>query len=49
MRPMWVDGCRPVELQRYSDPELWRIEYRNIVHPFGLPSEVQILSCKNGP
>ena len=37
-----VGGCRPVSLERYLDPRLWTLEYRNVVVAFGVPSEILI-------
>ncbi len=41
--PSIVGGCRPIELDTFVDPAQWRLVYRNIVTPFGVPSEVRIL------
>lgn len=44
MRASLVGGCRPIYLERYADLERWQIEYRNVLTPFGVPSEVLILT-----
>jgi SAM-dependent methyltransferase len=43
LRPSVVGGCRPVRLDAYADRKHWRSAHRNIVTPFGVPSEVLIL------
>jgi ubiquinone/menaquinone biosynthesis C-methylase UbiE len=43
MRASLVGGCRPILLEQYVDSRRWRMEYRNILTPFGVPSEVVIL------
>jgi ubiquinone/menaquinone biosynthesis C-methylase UbiE len=37
-----VGGCRPVQLGSLITRQHWSVEYRNIVTPFGVPSEVII-------
>jgi ubiquinone/menaquinone biosynthesis C-methylase UbiE len=46
MRASLVGGCRPIRLEPYVDTQRWRMEYRNILTPFGVPSEVVILVKK---
>jgi ubiquinone/menaquinone biosynthesis C-methylase UbiE len=43
LRASLVGGCRPIRLEPYMDARHWRLEYRNILTPFGVPSEVVIL------
>ena len=43
MRASLVGGCRPILLEQYVDARRWRLEYRNILTPFGVPSEIVIL------
>lgn len=42
MRASLVGGCRPIKFETYVDPERWKIEYRNVVVAFGVPSEVLV-------
>lgn len=44
MRASLVGGCRPIQLQRYLASPLWRIEYRAVVAPFAIPSEIVVAS-----
>ena len=39
LRASLVGGCRPIQLERYVDPKRWDLEYRNVMTPFGVPSE----------
>jgi ubiquinone/menaquinone biosynthesis C-methylase UbiE len=49
MRASWVGGCRPIHLEPYIDQNRWQLEHRGVVTPFGVPSEVFILSPKIKP
>lgn len=40
--PGLVGGCRPVELLRFVSPPQWTIKHRNIVTPYGVPSEIVV-------
>lgn len=42
--PKLVGGCRPISLQLYADPNLWRPEYNEVIIAFGVPSEVRVFS-----
>lgn len=44
-----VGGCRPIRLGSYLDQDTWSIEYRTIVTPFGVPSEVLVATLKSTP
>ena len=44
IRPTLVGGCRPILLESYLDKERWQLEYQNVLTPFGVPSEVFILT-----
>lgn len=46
LRPAWVGGCHPIELQRYVSAEHWQVHHRQVHRSFGLSSEVLILICK---
>jgi ubiquinone/menaquinone biosynthesis C-methylase UbiE len=46
MRASLVGGCRPIRLEPYIDTRHWRLEYRNMLTPFGVPSEVVVLVKK---
>lgn len=37
-----VGGCRPVSLEGYLDPNRWKLEHRNVVIAFGVPSEILV-------
>jgi ubiquinone/menaquinone biosynthesis C-methylase UbiE len=49
MRASLVGGCRPIRLDMYIDGDHWQLEYRRVVTPFGVPSEVLVLSTRNAP
>jgi len=40
--PWLVGGCRPIEILAFLAPSEWRIEYRNVVTAFGVPSEIVV-------
>jgi len=42
LRPALVGGCRPIELLDFLDEHHWKVEYRNVVIGFGIPSEVLV-------
>jgi ubiquinone/menaquinone biosynthesis C-methylase UbiE len=44
LRASLVGGCRPIQLERYVDPRRWDLEYRNVMTPFGVPSEILVLA-----
>ena len=46
MRASLVGGCRPIHLEPFVDSRCWRLEYRNVPTPFGVPSEVIVLVKK---
>lgn len=46
LRLMLLGGCRPIQLERYADRKYWRIEHHAVLTPFGVPSEVLILTPK---
>jgi ubiquinone/menaquinone biosynthesis C-methylase UbiE len=37
-----VGGCRPIEAAGYLSPAQWRLEYRNLVSPWGVSSEIVV-------
>jgi ubiquinone/menaquinone biosynthesis C-methylase UbiE len=49
MRPSLVGGCRPIALESYVDQKSWQVEYRSVLTPFGVPSEVLVLSQTGSP
>jgi len=49
IRPSIVGGCRPISLDEYVDRDCWESEHRKILTPFGVPSEVLVLSVKDLP
>lgn len=42
MNASWVGGCRPIRLEHYVDDKQWEIEYKTVLTPWGVPSEVLI-------
>ena len=44
LRPGLVGGCRPLALLDFLPGIHWRIEYVQVVTPFGIPSEVVVAS-----
>jgi ubiquinone/menaquinone biosynthesis C-methylase UbiE len=44
--PAIVGGCRPIELSKFLQPEMWQTDYRNTVTSWGLTSEVVVASAK---
>ncbi len=42
LRPTVVGGCRPLRLDQFISSDRWETEYRNVVTPFAVPSEVLI-------
>jgi ubiquinone/menaquinone biosynthesis C-methylase UbiE len=42
--PWLVGGCRPIVLRDFLSNTEWRVEYRNIIVRFGVPSEVVVAS-----
>jgi ubiquinone/menaquinone biosynthesis C-methylase UbiE len=47
LRASLVGGCRPLRLDRYLDLGIWKLEYRNVVVAFGVPSEVLVARAKD--
>lgn len=43
-----VGGCRPIRLEQYLARDHWAIDYRQVVTPFGVPSEILIASPLKG-
>ena len=41
-----VGGCRPIQLSPLFEPDVWSVDYREIIVQFGVPSEVLIASPK---
>lgn len=42
LRPSLVGGCRPLRLESFLDARAWRIRHREVVTPFGVPSEMLV-------
>ena len=40
--PMLVGGCRPIEILDLVPAPGWKIEYQNVVAPFGIPCEIVV-------
>lgn len=49
LHPALVGGCRPVRLVSFADRKKWRVLHRQVVTPYGVPSEVLILASKKTP
>jgi SAM-dependent methyltransferase len=49
IRPSVVGGCRPIIFDTYVDRNRWHLEYRKVVTPFGVPSEVLVLIARSVP
>ena len=47
LRPSLVGGCRPLRLDPFLDQAYWQIERRQILAPFGVASEVLILTRRD--
>jgi len=47
LHPSLVGGCRPIHLEKYTDPHYWEVEYGNVSIAFGIPSEVLIARPKH--
>lgn len=47
--PAVVGGCRPIRVDAFVDLQAWQVPHRRVVAPFGVPSEVLILTAKNLP
>jgi ubiquinone/menaquinone biosynthesis C-methylase UbiE len=45
-RPSRVGGCRPIRYEPFVDGVRWRVEHRSVVTPFGVPSEVLVLTAR---
>jgi ubiquinone/menaquinone biosynthesis C-methylase UbiE len=46
LNPALVGGCRPLRLDDFMDSGAWQVEYRKVVTPFAVPSEVLVLRNK---
>lgn len=46
--PLLVGGCRPLRMRRFLDHERWRELQYTIVRAWGVPSEVLIVTPRNG-
>ena len=42
-----VGGCRPIRLESFFDQADWSVDYRHVVAPFGVPSEVLTATPKS--
>ena len=47
LSPMLVGGCRPIEILDLVPAPDWKIEYHNVVTPFGIPCEI-VVARKTG-
>lgn len=43
LRPVLVGGCRPINLDLFVNTQQWRFIHRQVVAPYGVPSEVLVL------
>lgn len=46
LKPALVGGCRPIVLDPYIDARKWRVVHKNVVTPYGLPSEVMVVETE---
>lgn len=49
MSPSLVGGCRPIELAAYLDQDIWSIDHRQVVTPYGIASEVLVAGQRLAP
>jgi ubiquinone/menaquinone biosynthesis C-methylase UbiE len=47
--PSLVGGCRPIELAAYLDQDIWSIDHRRVVTPYGIASEVLVAAQRLAP
>jgi ubiquinone/menaquinone biosynthesis C-methylase UbiE len=47
--PSLVGGCRPIELAAYLDQDIWSIDHRQVVTPYGIASEVLVAGQRLAP
>lgn len=43
LRPSLVGGCRPVQLESFTDPKRWEVAYHAKKSAFGVPSDIIVL------
>jgi ubiquinone/menaquinone biosynthesis C-methylase UbiE len=41
-RPALLGGCRPIELATLLEPSMWRIDHREVLTRWGIPSELVV-------
>jgi SAM-dependent methyltransferase len=46
-RPALLGGCRPIELERLLAPACWRVERREVITRWGVPSEVVLAAARD--
>jgi ubiquinone/menaquinone biosynthesis C-methylase UbiE len=49
IKPSLVGGCRPIELVEYLDQDIWSIDHREVVTPYGVSSEVLVAGHRLAP
>jgi ubiquinone/menaquinone biosynthesis C-methylase UbiE len=49
LKPSLVGGCRPIELVDYLDRDIWSIDHRQVVTPYGVSSEVLVAGRRLAP
>lgn len=42
LRASLVGGCRPIRLQPLLEADAWKLQYRTVLTPYGVPSEVVV-------
>ncbi len=40
LKPALVGGCRPLQLAEFLSAAEWKVQHRNVVTPFAIPSEI---------
>lgn len=46
--PRLVGGCRPLRMERFLNPQQWRVRHRSVVTPRGVASEVLVVEKPAG-
>jgi len=49
LRPLWLGGCRPLDLREFVAPSDWSVVYQRRIARFGIPSEVLVAAKRTSP
>ncbi len=44
--PALLGGCRPIELERLLAPDSWRVERREVITSWGVPTELVVAAVR---